>query len=177
MAPKNGRWWLTEGSEQLVIDAPADQLYDLISDLPRMGEWSPECERVEWVNGTATAVAGATFVGHNRGGPFRRFRWSRRGRVLAAERGREFAFVTEEGGRESTVWRYRFEPIAQGTRVTESYEVRWLPAWARIVDVPANRHGELQENMRHTLTHLKSVAEGGKAREGQPQEGQQGGQP
>src|SRR5437867_8106871 len=56
-------------------------------------------------------------------------------------RSREFAFITDEGGRESTAWRYRFEPQADGrTRVTESYEVRWIPTWARILDVPTNRH-------------------------------------
>ena len=59
--------------------------------------------------------------------------------------GPEFAFVTEEGGRESTVWRYRFEAIDGGTRVTESYEVKWIPAWARIVDVPTNRARELRD--------------------------------
>jgi uncharacterized membrane protein len=26
--------------ESIVIDAPGDQLYALVSDLPRMGEWS-----------------------------------------------------------------------------------------------------------------------------------------
>jgi hypothetical protein len=37
--------------------------------------------------------------------------------------------------------------------------VRWIPAWARIVDVPSNRHRELQEGMRHTLAQLKQAAE------------------
>ena len=75
-------------------------------------------------------------------------KWSRRGRVLTADPGREFAFVTEEGGRESTEWRYRLEPVEGGTRVTESYTVRWIPTWARIVDVPTNRARELREAMR-----------------------------
>ena len=57
------------------------------------------------------------------------------------------------------MWRYRFEPLADGTRVTESYEVRWIPVWARIVDVPANRHRELRDAMRHTLEQLKAAAE------------------
>jgi hypothetical protein len=86
-------------------------------------------------------------------------RWSRRGRVLTADAGREFAFATEEGGRESTVWRYRFEPVEGGTRVTESYDVKRIPVWARILDVPTNRHRELLEGMRHTLQQLKSAAE------------------
>jgi hypothetical protein len=159
MLATNGRWWLTQGSEQLVIKAPAAPIYDLIADLPRMGEWSPECTSVEWADGATVATEGATFVGHNRAGPLQLIRWSRRGRVLVADPGREFAFVTEEGGRESTVWRYRFEPVDSGTRVTESYEVKWIPAWARIIDVPTNRHRELQESMRHTLEQLKTAAE------------------
>ena len=161
MAVKNGRWWLTQDSRQIVINTSPDHLYDLVADLPRMGEWSPECERVDWEDKTAIAGEGARFVGHNRGGPFHLLRWSRHGRVLIADPGREFAFVTEEGGRESTVWRYRFEPVEGGTRVTESYEVRWIPAWARIVDVPTNRHRELHDAMRQTLERLKATAEAG----------------
>ena len=105
MPASKGRWWLTCDSQQIVINASPERIYDLVSDLPRMGEWSPECEQVEWTDGSTPPRWGARFIGHNRGGPFRLMRWSRRGRVLAAARGREFAFVTEEGGRESTVWR------------------------------------------------------------------------
>lgn len=159
MPASKGRWWLTQDSQQVVINTSPGRIYGLVADLPRMGEWSPECERVEWTDGTTVAAEGSRFVGHNRGGPFRLMRWSRRGRVLAADPGREFAFVTEEGGREATVWRYRFEPAAGGTRVTESYQVRWLPAWARILDVPTNRHRELREAMGHTLGQLKTAAE------------------
>ena len=79
--------------------------------------------------------------------------------MLTAERAREFTFITDEGGRESTLWRYRFEPTANGTRGTEGYQVRWIPVWARILDVPLNRHKELVENMRTTLARLKSAAE------------------
>jgi hypothetical protein len=123
-----------------------------------MGEWSPECAAVEWEDAHAGPVVGARFVGQSRTGPRKLIRRSRRGRVLVADPGHEFAFATEEGGREGVVWRYRFEPVDGGTCVTESYEVTWLPAWARIVDVPTNWHGDLQRNMRHTATetaHLR----------------------
>ncbi len=168
MPASKGRWWLTHDSQQIVIHTNPGRVYGLVADLPRMGEWSTECERVEWAGGTTVAAEGARFVGHNRGGPFGLMRWSRRGRVLAADPGREFAFVTEEGGREATLWRYRFEPAAGGTRVTESYEVRWLPAWARILDVPTNRHRELREAMGHTLVQLKAAAEAPAGSPGQP---------
>jgi hypothetical protein len=159
MAPKNQRWWLTQDSEHIVINATPERLYQMVADLCRMGEWSPECQAVEWKDGATGPVEGARFVGHNRGGPAGLMRWSRRGRVLTADAGREFAFVTEEGGHESTVWRYRFEPVGGGTQVTESYDVKRIPAWARIIDVPTNRHRELLEGMRHTLQQLKTAAE------------------
>jgi hypothetical protein len=168
MVPKNQRWWLTQDGQQIMISAAAECLYDMVADLPRMGEWSPECHSVEWERGATGPAVGARFVGHNRGGPRELIRWSRRGRVLTADPGREFAFVTEEGGRESTVWRYRFEPVDGGTRVTESYDVKWIPAWARIVDVPTNRHRELLEGMRHTLGQLKTVAEAAPTVGGRP---------
>lgn len=155
----SGRWWLTHDSHHSVIEADPDRIYDLVADMPRMGEWSPECRRVEWGENTSGPVQGATFVGHNRGGPGGLMKWRRRGRVLVADRGSEFAFVTEEGGRESTLWRYLFEPTDGGTRVTESYEVRWIPLWARVLDVPTNRARELRQAMAHTLDRLKVASE------------------
>ena len=160
MAPKNQRWWLTEDSVELDIEADARMLYGLVSDLPRIGEWSPECERVDWEGDVSVPVAGTTFVGHNTVGPRRRIRYSRHGTVLVADPGREFTFITDEGGRPSTAWRYQFEPRDEGrTRVTESYAVRWIPTWARILDVPLNRHKELLDGMRTTLERLRTTAE------------------
>lgn len=153
------RWWLTTDSVETVINETPDRLYEMVSDLPRMGEWSPECVRCEWAEGTTGPRAGAKFIGHNRTGPRKLIKWSRRGTVLAADPGREFAFATEEGGVEGTVWRYRFEPVEGGTKVTESYEVLKIPVWARIMDVPTNRHRELVEGMQRTLEQLKAKAE------------------
>jgi hypothetical protein len=157
------RWYLREDSSSVVVQAPAEAIYDLVADLPRMGEWSPECARVEWIDGSTGPSVGARFVGHNVGGPFHLLRWSRKGTVLAADRGFVFSFATEEGRREGTVWSYRLEPVEGGTRVTESYRVDWIPLWARIVDVPTNRAKELYEGMGHTLAQLKTAAEAGTA--------------
>lgn len=159
MTNKSTRWWLRRDSEDVVVAAPAAHIYDMVSDLPRMGEWSPECQHVEWIEGSDAPVAGARFVGHNRGGPRGILKWSRKGRVLVAEPAREFTFATEEGGKEGVIWSYRLEPIDGGTKVTESYEVTTIPAWARIVDVPTNRARELREGMRHTLAQLRAAAE------------------
>jgi uncharacterized protein YndB with AHSA1/START domain len=153
------RWWLRQDSAEVIVAASPRCVYDLVANMPRMGEWSPECQRVEWTDGAVTPAEGARFIGHNRGGPGGLMRWSRRGRVLVADPGREFAFVTEEGGKDSTIWRYRLEPTGGGARVTESYEIKTIPTWARIVDVPTNRAQELREGMRHTLAQLRAAAE------------------
>ena len=158
--PKSQRWWLTTDSQEIIVRATPEAVYDMVADLPRMGEWSPECQAVEWEGGATGPAQGARFVGHNRGGPANLMRWSRHGRILSAQRGREFCFITEEGGRESTRWHYRFDATDGGTSVTEAYEITWLPTWARIVDVPTNRHRELLEGMRRTLEQLKLAAEG-----------------
>lgn len=155
----SSRWWLRWDACSVVVEAPAERLYGMVADMPRMGEWSPETRLVEWVEGSTGPVVGARFVGHNQGGPRGLLKWSRRGTVLTADPGREFAFATEEGGQEGVVWRYRFEPVEGGTRVTESYEVHRIPVWARIVDVPTNRVCELREGLQRTLDQLKQVAE------------------
>ena len=54
-------------ASELVVKAAPEQVYDLVADLPRMGEWSPECQRVEWTEGADGPGEGATFIGHNRG--------------------------------------------------------------------------------------------------------------
>ena len=148
-----------QDSQQTVDQRHPERIYDLVSDLPRMGEWSPECERVEWTAAATSAAVGARFVGHNRGGPFRLMHWSRRGRVLAADPGREFAFVTEEGGRESTVWRYRFEAVdaAPGSpSPTRSGGSR--PGPGSSTSRPTGT-ASCAEGMQHTLARLKAMAE------------------
>ena len=53
---------------------------------------------------------------------------------------------------------YEEQAGAEG-EITEAYEVRWIPTWARILDVPTNRHKELLRGMRTTLERLKTTAE------------------
>ena len=56
------RFWLTTDEVSTVIDAPAELVYDLVADMPRMGEWSRECSTVEWIEGATGPAVGARFV-------------------------------------------------------------------------------------------------------------------
>jgi len=146
----------TSGQASIDIDAAPEAVYDLVSDLRRVGEWSPECYRCEWIQGDCPVV-GAEFKGHNRIGPMR---WTAKGRVITAERGREFSFATiYKDRREETRWSYVFEPTNAGTTVTESYEFEWAPWYIRLADLVLPRDRQLQQGMRTTLQRIKTVAE------------------
>jgi uncharacterized protein YndB with AHSA1/START domain len=122
------------GRESITIAADPNLVYDLLADVTRMGQWSPECYRCEWLDGASAAVEGARFRGYNRLG---RFRWATTAVVTTAQRGAEFAFtvVHDKTGREETVWRYRLEPTPDGTLLSESFEFVWCPVANRAVEM------------------------------------------
>lgn len=152
------RW---AGEASVVVDAPPEQVWTMVSDVTRMGEWSPETERGEWLDGATGPVVGARFKGSNRRG---RSRWSTTCEVIAAERGREFAFAVGGRHRPSTIWRYTFAAAGAGTRVTESFEARRGTGLVsrvvtRVTIGVADRQADLVEGMRRTLSSLKEAAE------------------
>ena len=50
------------------IAATPERVWGLVTDLPRMGEWSPENRGGEWIKGATSAVVGARFKGKNQNG-------------------------------------------------------------------------------------------------------------
>lgn len=146
----------TKGEASIEIGASPVQVYDLVADLSRMGEWSPECYRVEWLEGAAGPTVGARFRGYNHIGPIR---WTAGGRVTVADRGQEFSFRTEDKGREMTEWKYRFEQVGVRTRVVESYQLIWEPLWIRVADLFTPRDRQLARGMKRTLERVKAAVE------------------
>jgi hypothetical protein len=122
-----------EGGEATVlVGAPADRLWAIVSDVTRTGEWSPENTGAVWLDGATGPTVGARFKGSNRRG---KTRWATTCEVTAAVTGREFAFVTGRPQKPETVWRYVLEPVGEGqTRLTESFQlVKPLGAVSRLV--------------------------------------------
>ncbi len=152
----------TRGEATVRVEAPPEKVYERVSDVTRMGEWSPETTSADWVGGATGAAVGAKFKGRNRNGLAR---WSTTPRVVAAEPGREFAFTTSWLGKDMTQWSYRMEPDGAGTRVTESFEmlidVPWyFTASERWLMGVKDRKADLEANMAKTLERLKGVVEG-----------------
>jgi len=133
----------------------------MVSDVTRMGEWSPVCKACWWDEGAGPHV-GAVFTGRNEL-PDRT--WETRSEVVAAERGREFAFVVQATG---TRWGYTFTPVDGGTEVAESWE--FPPEGQELFrqrfgdDASAqvaNREEAARSGMAATLGALKAAAEAG----------------
>ena len=151
----------TRGETSLVIAAPATRLWEMVSDITRMGEWSPETDGGEWLGDAIGPAVGARFRCRNRRG---RTRWSTTSEVIAATPGTEFAFGVGGASKPSTTWRYLFEPTAAGTRVIESFEFRKPPGMAsrlltRLTIGVTDRRADLEEGMRRTLAAVRTAAE------------------
>src|SRR4051794_15183555 len=150
-------------SVSVEIAASPERVYQLVSDITRMGEWSPECSRCTWTKGATGPIVGARFKARNKGnrGPA----WFNTPIVRAADPGREFTFNRSGPGIGSYTWRYRFEPTAMGTTLTESYDadpaVPKLMSWLTEKWVgSSDRDADLHAGMTTTLQRIKAAAEG-----------------
>lgn len=144
------------GSANVQIDADPRTVWQLVADVTRMGDWSPECNRCEWLDGAAGPAAGARFRGHNRLGPFR---WSTVCTISSSEPGREFSFVARHRSGATTLWRYSLAPADGGTRVTETYEALKTPRWIATIERAMRRERILDRGMQATLERLRLAAE------------------
>ncbi|HEY8080514.1 MAG TPA: SRPBCC family protein [Acidimicrobiales bacterium] len=141
------------------IAAPPDAVWPLVSDLTRMGEWSPEADGIEWRHGATGAVRGATFKGKNHHGSRS---WSTIGTITTADAATRLAFTIKAVGLKVAEWRYDIEPTASGCRVTETWTdergavARMLGKLATGVDDRASHN---RTTMAATLAGLKAAAE------------------
>ncbi len=146
-------------SASMVVARSPEDLYDMVSDVTRMGEWSPVCTACWWDDGDAPRV-GAWFTGRNE---LPNRTWETRSEVVAAERGHEFAFVV---GGSYTRWGYTFTVGDGGTEITESWEL--LPAGIAMFEERFGEEAEAQITDRAeaartgipaTLAAIKRTAE------------------
>ena len=147
----------TTSEVSVTVDAPPEVVYAVVSDVTRMGEWSPETTKCAWLDGATEAAVGARFKGTNKRGFIT---WSTKPTVVAATPGREFAFDVNT----DTRWTYRIEPDGSGSKLTESFEMlrdlRWYYAFAeRWLMRVEDRRADLERGMTETLERIKRVVE------------------
>ncbi|ADX72241.1 polyketide cyclase / dehydrase family protein [Pseudarthrobacter phenanthrenivorans Sphe3] len=146
--------------ESVTVHAPAETVYDLVSDITRTGEWSPVCTSCWWDDEDSAGQPGAWFTGRNEL-PHRT--WETRSLVVAAERGREFAWVV---GGKFVRWGFTMAPADSGTILTESWE--FLPDGIAMFEEKfgdkaseqiAERTQQALDGIPVTLAAIKQIAE------------------
>ena len=146
-----------EISQEMAADAA--KIYDLVSDLPRMGQWSPENTGGRWLAGATGPAVGAKFKGTNK---HKFLRWSTTVTVTDAVPGKRFAFNVDYLGVPISTWSYDFEPDGAGCKVVESWTDR-RPTWMKLASAPvmqvADRGAHNRRTMQATLAALRAAAE------------------
>lgn len=141
------------------MDAPASRIWDLVSDVTRIGRYSPETFEGEWIEGSTGPATGARFRGHvkrNEKGPTY---WTKC-TVIDCEPGRSFSFGVGAPGRPLSVWGYELEASGDGTDVTESFSLADNAPlrlyWAIFGKLRGRRN---RNDMRRTLERIKREVE------------------
>ena len=140
------------------IPAPPQRLWELVSDMTRMGEWSPEATGGKWLKGATGPAAGARFRGTNKAGWQR---WSTTCTVTECVPGERFAFAVTAGPAKVATWSYDIEPTPSGSRVTESWTDERSSLFAGVtkrVTGVEDRAEHNRRNMQRTLESLERAA-------------------
>lgn len=141
------------------IEASPAAVWSVVSDLRRMGEWSPQCKKMIIRGGEVRE--GVRTINLNRQG----WKWwPTRSYVKVFEPEKRLVLKIAENG---TLWSYELEPTATGTRLTEA---RLAPnGVSTISKVLTNSvlggterfEDELQRGIEETLAKIKVAAERG----------------
>lgn len=149
------------GEVTVRINAPLAKVWDLVSDVTRIGEFSPETFEAEWTHGASGPAVGARFRGHVKRNGVGPIYWTPC-RVSVNEQGEHsahFEFTVEAGGPLNR-WGYRMVANDGGTDVTEYFRltpVLMMKAYWMLLGALRARTNE--RGMRTTLERMKAVLE------------------
>lgn len=148
------------GEVTVWMKAPIADVWDLVSDVTRIGEFSPETFEAEWTHGATGPEVGARFRGHVKRNGIGPIYWAPC-KVTICEPNKQFEFAVIGAGPMNN-WGYRLSERDGGTEVTEYFRLEptlvvkayWtLFGWTR----GKTNH----EGMRTTLERMKAVVEHG----------------
>lgn len=148
----------------IAIAAEPATIFALVTDLPRMGEWSPENTGGQWQGGATEAAVGARFLGNN-ANPGAGKKWDVAVVVTELDEPSRFVFQTVFKGMTLAHWIYEIEPTETGCRVTETWIDTRNRALAKalggkITGIPGLKRNEFtQRSIDTTLANLKKTAE------------------
>jgi len=141
---------------EAVVGATRQQVYDVVTDVTRVGEWSHECRSSAWVDGSSGPAIGARFRGTSQASWAK---WSRTCTITELDPGRRFAYETSSPLHDRTRWTFDFTDGPSGTTVRQTYLTLSFPRWLELLIltiIPAHRDRE--DALRADLVRLGQVA-------------------
>jgi hypothetical protein len=147
------------GEVTVAMAARPAAVWALVSDVTRIGEFSPETFEAEWLPPADGPAVGARFRGHVRRNGIGPVYWTTC-KVNACEPEREFSFTVIIRGLPVNTWGYRIAPTATGCDVTEYFRLAPLPFLKLYWAVLGHWRGRTNlEDMRTTLERIRDVVE------------------
>jgi uncharacterized protein YndB with AHSA1/START domain len=147
------------GEVSLHMDAPPEKVWALVSDVTRIGEFSPETFEARWTRGSTGPEVGASFKGHVKRNGVGPTYWSPC-QVTKCVPNEVFEFAVGTDSVTVNNWGYRLEADGDGTRVTEYFRLEpVLPLrlyWAVLGRLRSRTN---EKGMRTTLERMKAVVE------------------
>ncbi len=152
---------MPDASVNVHVAATAEKVFGLVTDLDRMGEWSPETTRLDLKGGATAAALGVAWTGHNAANGKT---WKTDAKVTQLDAGRAFAFDVHVGPIKVARWGYEIAADADGAgcTLTETWTdqrgglVKRLGAFmTKVVDRKAHN----EAGMRETIGRIKAAAE------------------
>jgi uncharacterized protein YndB with AHSA1/START domain len=149
------------GSEVSVyVDAPVADVWDLVSDVTRIGEFSPETFEARWTRGSRGPEVGASFKGHVKRNGVGPTYWSPC-QVTRCVPGEVFEWAVGTDSTTLNNWGYRLERDGDGTLVTEYFRIEPnLPMRIYWTVLGQLRGRTNEKGMSTTLERMREVLEG-----------------
>lgn len=148
-----------QGSVTVQMAASPEVVWDLVSDVTRIGEFSPETFEAVWLGGATGPAPGARFKGHVKRNGVGPTYWTHC-EVTSCVPGEHFEFVVLANDKRLNRWGYRLRAVDGGTEVTESFKLpRSLPTRLYWALLGWHRSKANERGMRQTLERIKAIAE------------------
>ena len=151
---------------QILIGAPPERVWDLVSDIGLMAELSPELQGVAWLDGATGPAAGHRFTGRNAHPAMGE--WETVSTVTECDPPHRFAWAVGDAARPSATWRFTLTPDGAGTLLEQWYQMGPARSGLNIaIDAMPDKEQKIvfvrlrehETGMKHNLAEIKELAE------------------
>jgi uncharacterized protein YndB with AHSA1/START domain len=152
---------------EVLIAAPPERVWPICTDLTRWGEWSPENQGGEWLDGAVGPGLGVRFRGRQR--HVAAGEWETTSVVVAWDPPKEFAWAVGDAELPAATWRFLLSLLPSGTSLRHHVHMGPGPSGTtRVIEqmpdkeerIIARRLEEYQAGMTAVLAGIKAAVEG-----------------